>query len=461
MSISPIIKKIHINQSLLILAHTRMTQLDTERFVTLLREMLSHTVNLQNDPEHGLVPQERLISDIIVRELKNKPHIRIKKCEYVEGRPNLVIRYENYPDDFKVGEKPKTLALIGMHMDVVTADPKEWTVDPFQLTIDPTNPDRLYGRGSTDCLIHCCESLMILDYLSTHDIKLNFVLGVVLIADEEYGVDHSIGIHHLMQDGELDEFKNGPLLWLDSSDTEIAMGSATGMAWKLVTHGAKGHSGMPHNCINPLLFGPAAMAGLLTVFKQNFPKHDLESVYNYPCCSSMKPTQAEATEGPINGIPQVFTLNGDVRLTPFYEASDVMRVLDAYIQSINDDPTSLPQYNECFPYALPDGTRVKFEFTWTKAPYAGILCDMNSIGFKMLRDSITRITGKEAVIVSSTGSLPLVGELQKNGFDIIITGFGIGKTYHAIDEYCLLSDVANGFDILLDVIRSYANHHED
>jgi len=33
-----------------------------------------------------------------------------------------------------------------------------------------------------------------------------------------------------------------------------------------------------------------------------------------------------------------------------------------------------------------------------------------------------------------------------------MTGFGLMKTYHADNEFCLLSDMANGFRILRGVI---------
>ena len=43
-------------------------------------------------------------------------------------------------------------------------------------------------------------------------------------------------------------------------------------------------------------------------------------------------------------------------------------------------------------------------------------------------------------------------DLQRAGFDIQMTGFGLMKTYHADNEFCLYSDMANGFKILLGVI---------
>ena len=50
------------------------------------------------------------------------------------------------------------------------------------------------------------------------------------------------------------------------------------------------------------------------------------------------------------------------------------------------------------------------------------------------------------------GSLPLVRNMQRGGFDVQMTGFGLMSTYHADNEYCLLSDMAKGFDILRHVI---------
>ena len=47
------------------------------------------------------------------------------------------------------------------------------------------------------------------------------------------------------------------------------------------------------------------------------------------------------------------------------------------------------------------------------------------------------------------GSLPLVRNMQRCGFDEKMTGFGLMSTYHAAIEYCLLSDIfmRSGFEI--------------
>jgi acetylornithine deacetylase/succinyl-diaminopimelate desuccinylase-like protein len=52
----------------------------------------------------------------------------------------------------------------GMHMDVVPANPAEWTHDPFTFLVDG---DDLYGRGTTDCLGHV--ALVTVRWARAHD----------------------------------------------------------------------------------------------------------------------------------------------------------------------------------------------------------------------------------------------------------------------------------------------------
>jgi len=50
------------------------------------------------------------------------------------------------------------------------------------------------------------------------------------------------------------------------------------------------------------------------------------------------------------------------------------------------------------------------------------------------------------------GSLPLVYELQQEGFDLQLAGYGLSAKYHGTNEYALLSKMASGFQILQKVV---------
>ena len=67
----------------------------------------------------------------------------MERVAFVEGRGNVIVKYPGISD--------KTLAFVGSHMDVVPANPEEWDRNPFELIVEG---DKLYGRGTTDCLGH-------------------------------------------------------------------------------------------------------------------------------------------------------------------------------------------------------------------------------------------------------------------------------------------------------------------
>lgn len=114
---------------------------------------------MQNAPSIGFVPRENVISDLVLAELapfsaQNGGPLTVERVEYVEGRGNVIITYQHLDDReaYAASKKtPPTIAFMGSHMDVVPADPETWERDPFSLVVEG---DRLYGRGTTDCLGH-------------------------------------------------------------------------------------------------------------------------------------------------------------------------------------------------------------------------------------------------------------------------------------------------------------------
>lgn len=572
-------------------------------YVTLLSKMIANTEKLQNDPPL-LIPQEELVADIVMAELFNLPNITIKKIEHAKGRTNLIIKYENYSDsdsDDEMKKPMKSIGFIGSHMDVVPASVAGWKYNPFELTVDQDNPDMLRGRGTTDCLGHVALLTLLLKHLSINNIKLNYIMGVVFIADEENGLDPSIGIPHLAADGELDFLKYGPVYWLDASDIYPTVGSGTGMGWQLnVANKCKQTS----DSTNPLIFAMETILEMLTLFKEKFPEHPKEKAYKYPCSSNMKPTQLKAmcdnengndndnnqnfeqkhsefipeqwmpTGGSINQIASTAIVQGDIKLESIHNYHEVKEILNEYIANLNANPAQLPQYHEKFPWKLNDNEKsaVKFNLKWLKEdsmqwelyvtgkcghsglpynsinpvifvmtatlgmlktfndkfpninnydnanananvndndadqifkitnvvlqgdvrlipfydwqdvrsvlndyvtilnetvkkqfnielkwlnePYEGIACNMESIGFKILSEATLKIHGSMDH-QACTGSLPLIADLQKMGFDVQIIGYGIGKVYHGIDEHCYYSHMLTGFRIMYYILMMY------
>ena len=50
----------------------------------------------------------------------------------------------------------------------------------------------------------------------------------------------------------------------------------------------------------------------------------------------MKPTQVKCSEGSINQIPPWTEIQGDIRLTPFYNIDDCLEKVRGYVQEIGN-----------------------------------------------------------------------------------------------------------------------------
>ena len=50
----------------------------------------------------------------------------------------------------------------------------------------------------------------------------------------------------------------------------------------------------------------------------------------------MKPTQVRCSEGSINQIPPWAEVQGDVRLTPFYNIHECLERIKGYVKEINE-----------------------------------------------------------------------------------------------------------------------------
>lgn len=338
--------------------------------------------------------------------------LKIERINYHPKRNNIIITYPGTTD--------KYVSFVGSHMDVVTANPNEWTRDPFKLTIEG---DNLFGRGTTDCLGHVVLLTDLFIQLAQKKPQLAVNVAAVFIANEENSEIEGVGIDALVKDGKMEPMKNGPVYWIDSADSHPCIGTGGVQVWRLKAFGKPGHSGMPQNVVNSIFLCKQAMDHVLTRFHAEFGPHAQESVYGYGSPSTMKPTSWNSPPGADNVIPAEATIQGDVRLTPFYSLEEAKAAIERYVKEFNDKLHTVSEYSAAFKNALPDGTRGRVELEWIGDSYHGIAADINSSGFKAL-DQATREVLGESKPFSVTGSLPLVADLQKAGFDLQMCGYG-------------------------------------
>lgn len=434
--------------------------LDKDEYIGLLTKLISESKYVQNNPRQGLIPEEGRVAKHVLDILKPLSQdsgnggggpLIVQELVYKEGRPNIKITYP--------GTSKKTTGLIGSHMDVVPANPETWQRDPFALEFDGV--DKLYGRGTTDCLGHVAMITLLFKALAERKPTLDRSVVALFIAGEEGG-ETGVGIDMVVKDGHIDDLKDGTCYWIDSADSQPCTGTAGALQWHLKATGRLFHSGLPHRGINSLELVSEALAILQERFYEAYPAHPQEELYKFTTPSTMKPTQVECAKGALNQLPPWTTMSGDIRLTPFYDPVDVMQKMNGWIDELNANmETMIPTRGPCSKYTL-DGDDVDIKRGTLAMEWAddessvrqmeGIACDLNSAGLKAIVDATTEVKGEPAKPYSISGSLPLVRQMQKEGFDIQITGYGDSKAYHADNEFASLKSMEDAFQILLRIV---------
>ncbi|XP_043718380.1 acetylornithine deacetylase-like [Telopea speciosissima] len=397
-----------------------LDQLDKDSFVSLLSKLIRESKHVQNNPPE-LIPEEDRVARHVLDALlpysttTGGGPLIVNHVTYVQGRGNVIVEYP--------GTVPgKIMSFVGCHMDVVTANPDEWDFDPFSLSIDG---DRLRGRGTTDCLGHVALVTELMRRLGETKPKLKTTVVAVFIANEENSSILGVGVDELVKHGLLNKLKEGPLYWIDTADKQPCIGTGGLIAWRLGTTGKLFHSGLAHKAINPLELSMEALKEIQMRFYRDFPPHPKEQVYKFATPSTMKSTQWSYPGGGISQIPYECTVAGDVRLTPFYSATDARKKLQEYVDDINANMEKLDTRGPVSKYVLPEeNLRGSLTISFDDEIMSGVACDLDSRGFHVLCKATEEVVGYVKPY-SITGSLPLIRELQDEGFDVQTAGYGM------------------------------------
>lgn len=440
-------------------------ELDKEGFLDLLGKLVEEGKFLQNSPKAGLIPEEDRAAKHILERLEpyKKENGGVISIEHIHVSPekhpnrgNIILRYPaDAPLDAPV------VSYVGSHMDVVYANPDSWDKDPFTFIVED---DIVHGRGTTDCLGHCALLTNLFIQLAKNKPDLNGMRVVgVLICDEEAGGssgDDMVGVEGLQAKGLLNDLIHGPLIWLDCADKQPNIGSGGLVQWNLIVHGKMAHSGFPHKAVNAIELGCDALLEMQKDFYKSFPVHEKEALYGFESTSSFKATHTRMPEGGINQIPGEYTLQGDVRLIPFYRIEKAIEVLKQSVERLNtvEELEKLQgNHGPDSKYVIRDENgdiKVKGQLELTLSePVQGIACNLDSPGYKALAAATKKIIG-EVRPLADTGTLPLVADLQDAGFDVQTIGYGVEDAYHADNEFARISDFQQGFKVLCEVIHS-------
>jgi acetylornithine deacetylase/succinyl-diaminopimelate desuccinylase-like protein len=173
------------------------------------------------------------------------------KCELYESAPqrgSIITRMKG------TGEKPRLLLL--SHLDVVAADAKEWSVDPFSGVI---KDGFVWGRGALDMKGMTTIEVITLKLLKRNNVKLKGDVILAATADEEQGglsgADYLLRNYpeKIFADFVLNE-GGGLAIPTKNRNVYTVQTAEKGIIWfKVKARGTPGHGSMPNVADNAIL----------------------------------------------------------------------------------------------------------------------------------------------------------------------------------------------------------------
>jgi acetylornithine deacetylase/succinyl-diaminopimelate desuccinylase-like protein len=172
-------------------------------------------------------------------------------CEVFESAPkrgNVITRLKG------TGEKPSVLLL--SHLDVVAANAKEWSVDPFCGLV---KDGFVWGRGALDMKGMTTVEVMVMKLLKRNDVKLRGDVVLAATADEEQGglsgadyllrnYSEKIFAPYVLNEG------GGDAVPTRKGNVFTVQTAEKGILWfKVKARGVPGHGSMPNMADNAIM----------------------------------------------------------------------------------------------------------------------------------------------------------------------------------------------------------------
>ena len=173
------------------------------------------------------------------------------KCEILEsapGRGNVITRIRG------TGEKPSLLLL--SHLDVVPANPKEWSVNPFGGVV---KDGFVWGRGAMDMKSMTAMEVMVMKLLKRNNVQLKGDVILVAVADEEKGGRAGAGwlVRNHLEKVRADYVINeggGLAIPINGKNVYTIQTAEKGIVWfKIKAKGRPGHGSVPTAADNAIL----------------------------------------------------------------------------------------------------------------------------------------------------------------------------------------------------------------
>lgn len=333
-------------------------------------------------------------------------------------RPSLIVRFP--------GKSNKRTIWIMSHTDVVPAgDLKKWDSDPWEVK---EKNGKLYGRGTEDNQQSLTSSLFTAIAFKELNIKPEYDLNLILIADEETG--SQFGLSYLLTHHK-DWFRKEDIILVpdaglpDATQIEVA---EKGIVWiKFSTKGKQCHASTPAAGINAF----KAASQLVVKLQKLYDIFDAKDDVFEPPISTFEPTKKEANVPNVNTIPGEDIFYLDCRLLPTYTTDQLLKEIRKMCEEVESD------------------YQVKIEIETTQREDAAPATPVDSPVVQKLTNAIKSIYKVDPVPMGIGGGT-VAAVFRRAGFWAAVWS-KIDDTCHQPNEYCVIDNMVNDSKVFAHV----------
>ncbi len=345
------------------------------------------------------------------RSITNIEQIDAPDSEAKNGkRPSLIVRFP--------GKSSEKTIWIMSHTDVVPeGDLKKWDSDPWEVI---EKDGKLYGRGTEDNQQSLTSSLFTAIAFSELNIKPEYDLNLILVADEETGSEY--GLSYLLEHHK-NWFRREDIILVpdaglaDATQIEVA---EKGIVWiKFSTKGKQCHASTPEAGVNAF----KAASNLVVKLQKLYDIfNNRDEVFEPPICT-FEPTKKDANVPNVNTIPgdDIFYL--DCRLLPSYKVDQLLKEIRKICDEVEQEH------------------QVKIDFETTQQEDAAPATPVDSPVVQNLTKAIKAVYQVDAVPMGIGGGT-VAAVFRRNGFWAAVWS-KIDDTCHQPNEYCVIDNMVN------------------
>jgi acetylornithine deacetylase len=238
-------------------------------------------------------------------------------CDYLD-RPGIRLTRITSPDQSKanliVELGPSTTAetrsglVLSGHMDVVPAEPDDWTSDPFELCMKDR---RYYGRGTADMKGFVALAVNLAARLATSELQAPLVL--LLTYDEELG---TLGAEHLCHSWPATSPLPRNAVIGEPTSLRVIRSHKGYLKMRFTLRGLSAHSAYPHLGRSAIEPGGRLIVALAEL-REQLERERQPSSADFPDVPFASLNLGLASGGTaINVVPDRFTLEAGLRLLP-------------------------------------------------------------------------------------------------------------------------------------------------